>query len=62
MAWLTCVVVAEAAALSVDVSLVDTESEGGGQLVQHILIGQPEALHDVLSHVIPQDHAGVCKV
>ena len=58
----TCVVVAEATALSVDVSLVDAQPERGGQLVQHSLVGQPEALHDVLGHVVPQDHTRVCKV
>ena len=41
----TCAVVA--VALLVDVGLVDGESQRGRELVQHSLVGQPEALHDV---------------
>ena len=55
---LTCVIVA--VVLLVDVSLVDGESQRGRELVQHILVGQPEAGHDISSgNVLSDDHARV---
>ena len=57
----TCVVVS--LVLPVDVGLVDGEPERGAQLVQHLLVAPPEALHElglhVLRHILTQDHTSV---
>ena len=55
----TCAVVA--VALLVDVGLVDGESQGGRELVKNNLVGQPEALHDVVfdGDVLVKDDARV---